>query len=230
MYFTHTGICYIVKGGIYSWLRFYHNFTPVSIFCQYILLCSIAGVGENSIPIALSKALRARARALHYLPAFWPRGTSAAASRWYSPTYRWTAPSSRPSHAAAPPPSSTLPPAGRGRGCHERVKSSAPKGSDQGRGAPLCRVSVWRKGHLSHAASAVLARVCLPCAFLCGHRNLLVNSCSYSGVSNNHIRDLLNMSRTIGHPPTWRSNAFPGKFFSQANGHRASNARPWRVF
>lgn len=41
--------------------------------------------------------------------AFWPRGISAAASRSYSlsPTYRWIAPSSRPSHAAAPPPSST---------------------------------------------------------------------------------------------------------------------------
>ena len=42
-------------------------------------------------------------------------------------------------------------------------------------------------------ANAVLARVCLPCAFLCGHRNLLVSSCSYSGVSKNHIRGLLNM-------------------------------------
>ena len=129
--------------------------------------------------------------------AFWPRGTSVAASRSYSlsPTYRWTAPSSRPSHAAAPPPSSTpatcwtwsrMPLAG---------KASAPKGSGQGRGAPLCRMSYSARGtsHMLFPASAVLARVCLQCAFLCGHRNLLVSSCSYSGVSKNHIRGLLNI-------------------------------------
>ena len=88
-----------------------------------------------------------------------------------------------------------LPPAGRGRGCHQRVKPSAPKGSDQGRGAPFCRVSYSARdtAHMLFPASAVLARVCLPCAFLCGHRNLLVSSCSYSGVSKNHIRGLLNM-------------------------------------
>lgn len=92
-------------------------------------------------------------------------------------------------------PARPLSPAGRGRGCHRRVKPSAPKGSDQGRGAPLCRVpySARDTSHMLFPASAVLARVCLPCAFLCGHRNLLVSSCSYSGVSKNHIRGLLNM-------------------------------------
>lgn len=92
-------------------------------------------------------------------------------------------------------PARPLPPAGRGRGCHQRVKPSAPKGSDQGRGAPFCRVSYSARdtSHMLFPASAVLARVCLPCAFLCGHRNLLVSSCSYSGVSKNHIRGLLNM-------------------------------------
>ena len=92
-------------------------------------------------------------------------------------------------------PARPLPPAGRGRGCHQRVKPSAPKGSDQGRGAPLCRVSYSARdtSQMLFPASAVLARVCLPCAFLCGHRNLLGSSCSYSGVSKNHIRGLLNM-------------------------------------
>mgnify|MGYP006900902606 CR=1 FL=1 len=92
-------------------------------------------------------------------------------------------------------PARPLPPAGRGRGCHQRVKPSAPKGSDQGRGAPFCRVSYSARdtSHMLFPASAVLARVCLPCAFLCGHRNLVVSSCSYSGVSKNHIRGLLNM-------------------------------------
>ena len=92
-------------------------------------------------------------------------------------------------------PARPLPPAGRGRGCHQRVKPSAPKGSDQGRGAPLCWVSYSARdtAHMLFPASAVLARVCLPCAFLCGHRNLLVSSCSYSGVSKNHIRGLLNI-------------------------------------
>lgn len=92
-------------------------------------------------------------------------------------------------------PARPLPPAGRGRGCHQRVKPSAPKGSDQGRSAPLCRVSYSARdtSHILFPASAVLAQVCLPCAFLYGHRNLLVSSCSYSGVSKNHIRGLLNM-------------------------------------
>lgn len=92
-------------------------------------------------------------------------------------------------------PARPLPPSGRGRGCHQRVKPSAPKGSDQGQGAPFCRVSYNARdtSHMLFPASAVLARVCLPCAFLCGHRNLLVSSCSYSGVSKNHIRGLLNM-------------------------------------
>ena len=92
-------------------------------------------------------------------------------------------------------PARALPPAGRGRGCHQRVKPSAPKGSDQGRGAPFCRVSYSARdtSHMLFPASAVLARVCLSCAFLCGHRNLLVSSCSYSGVSKNHIRGLLNI-------------------------------------
>ena len=129
--------------------------------------------------------------------AFWPRGTSAAASRScsLSPTYRWIAPRRglrTPLHRR---PARPLPPAGRGRGCHQRVKPSAPKGSDQGRGAPFCWVSYSARGtsRMLFPASAVLARVCLPCAFLCGHRNLLVSSCSYSGVSKNHIRGLLNI-------------------------------------
>lgn len=92
-------------------------------------------------------------------------------------------------------PARPLPLAGRGRGCHRRVKPSAPKGSDQGRGAPFCRVSYSARdpSHILFPASAVLARVCLPFDFLCGHRNLLVSSCSYSGVSKNHIRGLLNI-------------------------------------
>ena len=92
-------------------------------------------------------------------------------------------------------PARALPPAGRGRGCHQRVKPSAPKGSAQGRGAPFCRMSYSARdtSRMLFPASAVLARVCLPCAFLCGHRNLLVSSCSYSGVSKNHIRGLLNI-------------------------------------
>lgn len=129
--------------------------------------------------------------------AFWPRGTSAAASRSYSlsPTYRWTAPSSRPSHAAAPPPSSTPATCWTWSRMPSAGKAFRPQRLDQGRGAPFCRVSYSARdtSHMLFPASAVLARVCLPCAFLCGHRNLLVNSCSYSGVSNNHIRDLLNM-------------------------------------
>lgn len=123
--------------------------------------------------------------------------TSAAASRSYSlsPTYRWTAPSSRPSHAAAPPPSSTPATCWTWSRMPSAGKAFRPQRLDQGRGAPFCRVSYSARdtSHMLFPASAVLARVCLPCAFLCGHRNLLVNSCSYSGVSNNHIRDLLNM-------------------------------------
>ena len=64
-------------------------------------------------------------------------------------------------------PARPLPPAGCGRGCHQRVKPSAPKGSDQGRGVPFCRVSYSARdtSHILFPASAVLARVCLPCAF-----------------------------------------------------------------
>lgn len=129
--------------------------------------------------------------------AFWPRGTSAAASRSYSlsPTYRWTAPSSRPSHAAAPPPSSTPATCWTWSRMPSAGKAFRPQRLDQGRGAPFCRVSYSARdtSHMLFPASAVLTRVCLPCAFLCGHRNLLVSSCSYSGVSKNHIRGLLNM-------------------------------------
>lgn len=109
--------------------------------------------------------------------------------------FRWTAPSSRPSHAAAPPPSSTPATCWTWSRMPSAGKAFRPQRLDQGRGAPFCRVSYSARdtSHMLFPASAVLARVCLPCAFLCGHRNLLVNSCSYSGVSNNHIRDLLNM-------------------------------------
>ena len=147
--------------------------------------------------VCLSKAIRARARALHYLrhsgragPPRLPAGRTVYLRRIVG---------SRPRRGTRTPlhrrPARPLPPAGRGRGCHQRVKPSAPKGSDQGRGAPFCRVSYSARdtSHILFPASAVLARVCLPCAFLCGHRNLLVSSCSYSGVSKNHIRGLLNM-------------------------------------
>lgn len=129
--------------------------------------------------------------------AFWPRGPLRLPAGRAVYLRRIVGP--RPRRGPRTPlhrrPARPLPPAGRGRGCHQRVKPSAPKGSDQGRGAPFCRVSYSARdtSHMLFPASAVLARVCLPCAFLCGHRNLLVSSCSYSGVSRNHIRGLLNM-------------------------------------
>ena len=146
--------------------------------------------------------------------ASWPRGTSAAASRSYSlsPTYRWTAPSSRPSHAAAPPPSSTLSPAGRGRGCHRRVKPSAPKGSDQGRGAPLCRVPIAQGTPLTccsrqaqslpgvFAVRLFMRPPQLACQLLLILRR----------VKKSHSWPIEYVGATIGRPPTWRSNAFSG--------------------
>lgn len=119
--------------------------------------------------------------------AFWPRGPLRLSAGRTVYLRRIVGPRLRrgprtPLHRC---PARPLPPAGRGRGCHQRVKPSAPKGSDQGRGAPFCRVSYSARdtSHILFPASAVLARVCLPCAFLCGHRNLLVSSRSYSGVS-----------------------------------------------
>ena len=105
------------------------------------------------------------------------------------------APSSRPSHTVAPPPSLTPATCWTWSRMPSAGKAFRPKGSDQGQGAPFCRVSYSARdtSHMLFPASAVLARVCLPCAFLCGHRNLLVSSCSYSGVSKNHIRGLLNI-------------------------------------
>lgn len=115
--------------------------------------------------------------------------------QFISDVSRWTAPSSRPSHAAAPPPSSTPATCWTWSRMPSAGKAFRPQRLDQGRGAPFCRVSYSARdtSHMLFPASAVLARVCLPCAFLCGHRNLLVSSCSYSGVSKNHIRGLLNM-------------------------------------
>ena len=34
---------------------------------------------------------------------------------------------------------------------------------------------------------------------------------------------------TLGRPPTWRSNAFPGTVFLQNKRARASNARPYNA-
>ena len=97
--------------------------------------------------------------------------------------------------AAAPPPSSTPATCWTWSRMPSAGKAFRPQRLDQGRGAPFCRVSYSARdtSHMLFPASAVLARVCLPRAFLCGHRNLLVSSCSYSGVSKNHIRGLLNM-------------------------------------
>ena len=100
-------------------------------------------------------------------------------------------------------------------------KAFRPKGSDQGRGAPLCRVSYSARdtSHMLFPASAVLARVCFPCAFLCGHRNLIVSPCSYSGVSKNHIRGLLNMwGRPLVARQLSAATSFPGKFFHRQTG------------
>jgi hypothetical protein len=35
---------------------------------------------------------------------------------------------------------------------------------------------------------------------------------------------------TIGRPPAWRSSAFPGKAFSQPNGHGRAMLAPTKVF
>ena len=147
--------------------------------------------------------------------AFWPRGTPWLPAGRTVYLRRIVGPRLRrgprtPLHRR---PARPLPPAGRGRGCHWRVKPSAPKGSDQWRGAPFCRVSYSARGtsHMLFPANAVLARVCLPVRLFMRPPQL---ACQLLLIlrreKKSHSWPIEYLGATIGRPPTWRSNAFSG--------------------
>ena len=86
-----------------------------------------------------------------------------------------------------------------------------------------------RKGHLSHAVpgkrspcpGVFAARLFMRPQQLAWQFLLILRR-----VKKSHSRPIEYVGATIGRPPTWRSNAFLGKSFSQANGHGRAMLAP----